>query len=45
MLVPTIPGWTVRCVGDDIAWLRIGEDGRLYGVNPEKGYFGVAPGN
>jgi len=44
MLVPTIPGWTVKCVGDDIAWLRIGSDGRLYAVNPEMGYFGVAPG-
>jgi len=44
MLVPTIPGWKVRCVGDDIAWMWIGEDGRLYGVNPECGYFGVAPG-
>jgi phosphoenolpyruvate carboxykinase (GTP) len=44
MLVPTIPGWKVRCVGDDIAWMWIGEDGRLHGVNPEKGYFGVAPG-
>ncbi|KAJ1558754.1 hypothetical protein HK096_005465 [Nowakowskiella sp. JEL0078] len=44
MLVPTIPGWTVRCVGDDIAWLRIGEDGRLWGINPEAGFFGVAPG-
>ncbi|KAI8815042.1 GTP-utilizing phosphoenolpyruvate carboxykinase [Cladochytrium replicatum] len=44
MLVPTVPGWTVRCVGDDIAWLRKGEDGRLWGVNPEAGFFGVAPG-
>lgn len=44
MLVPTIPGWKVRCVGDDIAWMYVGEDGRLYGVNPERGYFGVAPG-
>jgi phosphoenolpyruvate carboxykinase (GTP) len=44
MLVPTLPGWTVRCVGDDIAWLHVGEDGRLYGVNPENGFFGVAPG-
>jgi phosphoenolpyruvate carboxykinase (GTP) len=44
MLVPTLPGWTVRCVGDDIAWLHVGDDGRLYGINPENGFFGVAPG-
>lgn len=37
MLKPTIPGWKIECVGDDIAWLRIGEDGRLYAVNPEAG--------